>query len=1081
MLTTQRSQIILDPRYYKVAWIAPLEIEAKAAMHLLDELHPGRFPVDRGDDYVFQAGAMAGHSIVIATLPAGQHYGNVSAAGLAGQVKRFFPNLWFGLLVGVAAGLPDLSCVPARDIRLGDVLVGLSVGESAGLVPYDLGKETDDGFQPLRLGHSLSMTEPIVRSAIGNIRLQAPNDTEVFLPYYEKICNCKHATGTFADPGQDNDILFNDDGDDKVVERPRRPKSNYQRARVWYGPIGSGDKLLKNAKKRNELRDKYGIIGLEMEAAGIMNRIPVGVIRGVCDYGDRHKNKDWQPYAAAMAASYARALLDEIPSSQMTTDMIQKVHTSCCYIPHPRNTRFTGRTTFLNTLEDKFFGPDPTHRVSLVGLGGIGKTQIALDFAYQLKEKRPDYSIFWVPVLSIDTVERAYGDIAKQLRLQKTSEDEDVKDLVCRYLSSDEAGKWLFIVDNADDRQLVNGSYKKPGLEEYLPQNENGIVLLTTRSGHVAEDFAQSEVIDIQQMNLEEATTLLKKSLTQRQLLQDEVAIVKLLTYLTCLPLAITQAASYINQTKVPVRTYLGLLRNDEVTGMKVLEREFRGNTRRDRSSQNAVGTTWIVSFRQIQKSNQLAIDLLSFISCIDPHAIPQSILPDARPGVLEWALGTLCSFSFLVCREESDVFDMHGLVHTATRTWLQRQNQERQISNNAIRHLAAKFPGIRDAHYDDLRREYLPHVMRLLSRNHEDHPVEMYQLFEKAGQSFSADKQFEEAIKCFEKVCWWRQCFNSETDRDRLAAEHNLASTYIQVRRLKQAIMVLERIVAVETQILDEKDHNRLASEHELASAYIQVRQIKDAIEILEHTVSVQGQILDERDHIRLASEHDLASAYAQDGRMKEAIEMLEHIVAIQEMLDEKDHTRLASEHVLGIAYLDDGRNKEAIKMLEHVVAVRKMLDEKDHNRLASEHELATAYLDYGRAKEAIAMLEHIVAVQKMLDEKDRYRLRSEHELATAYLDDGRTKEAIEMLRHIRVVKGTLDEKNKSRLRSEHELAKAYLKDGQAREAIELLKHVVTVKSKMLPEDERSWQSSVRLLQSALEYWKRAVGYGNN
>ncbi|ESU15095.1 hypothetical protein FGSG_13401 [Fusarium graminearum PH-1] len=644
MLTTQRSQIILDPRDYKVAWIAPLEIEAKAAMHLLDELHPGRFPVDRGDDYVFQAGAMAGHSIVIATLPAGQHYGNVSAAGLAGQVKRFFPNLWFGLLVGVAAGLPDLSCVPARDIRLGDVLVGLSVGESAGLVPYDLGKETDDGFQPLRLGHSLSMTEPIVRSAIGNIRLQAPNDTEVFLPYYEKICNCKHATGTFADPGQDNDILFNDDGDDKVVERPRRPKSNYQRARVWYGPIGSGDKLLKNAKKRNELRDKYGIIGLEMEAAGIMNRIPVGVIRGVCDYGDRHKNKDWQPYAAAMAASYARALLDEIPSSQMTTDMIQ----------------------------------------------------------------------------------RAYGDIAKQLRLQKTSEDEDVKDLVCRYLSSDEAGKWLFIVDNADDRQLVNGSYKKPGLEEYLPQNENGIVLLTTRSGHVAEDFAQSEVIDIQQMNLEEATTLLKKSLTQRQLLQDEVAIVKLLTYLTCLPLAITQAASYINQTKVPVRTYLGLLRNDEVTGMKVLEREFRGNTRRDRSSQNAVGTTWIVSFRQIQKSNQLAIDLLSFISCIDPHAIPQSILPDARPGVLEWALGTLCSFSFLVCREESDVFDMHGLVHTATRTWLQRQNQERQISNNAIRHLAAKFPGIRDAHYDDLRREYLPHVMRLLSRNHEDHPVEI-------------------------------------------------------------------------------------------------------------------------------------------------------------------------------------------------------------------------------------------------------------------------------------------------------------------------------------------------------------------
>lgn len=71
---------------------------------------------------------------------------------------------------------------------------------------------------------------------------------------------------------------------------------------MWYGPIGSGDKLMKNARKRNELRDKYNVIGLEMEAAGTMNRIPVGVIRGVCDYGDEHNEKVWQPYAAAMAA-----------------------------------------------------------------------------------------------------------------------------------------------------------------------------------------------------------------------------------------------------------------------------------------------------------------------------------------------------------------------------------------------------------------------------------------------------------------------------------------------------------------------------------------------------------------------------------------------------------------------------------------------------------------------------------------------------------------------------------------------------------------------------------------------------------
>jgi nucleoside phosphorylase len=297
--------VILDPKDYVIAWFAPLEIEAMAALYLLDERHDGRFPVSKGDDYVFQAGSMGGHNIIIATLPAGQEYGTGSAAAVASQVKKFFPNLWFGLLVGVAAGLPDLP--RERDIRLGDVLVGLADGESAGLIPYELGKETKDGFQPLRLGHSLAASSPIVRSAIGSIKLATPNEADIFLRHFKKIAHCKHAAGTFVDPGQDKDVLY--DGNGRSIERLQR----LQRTRVWYGPIGSGEKLLKNAEKRDELRDRHGIIGLEMEAAGTMNQIQVGVIRGVCDYGDKYKNKGWQPYAAAMAASYARSLLDEVP------------------------------------------------------------------------------------------------------------------------------------------------------------------------------------------------------------------------------------------------------------------------------------------------------------------------------------------------------------------------------------------------------------------------------------------------------------------------------------------------------------------------------------------------------------------------------------------------------------------------------------------------------------------------------------------------------------------------------------------------------------------------------------------------
>lgn len=269
--------------------------------------------MSRGDDYVFLAGEMCGHNVIIAALPAGQEYGTGSSAALASQVKKFFPNLWISLLVGVAAGLPNLSRHPPLDIRLGDVLVGLDDGDTSAVVAYDLGKKVcDDGSQLLRIGHILAGTEPGLRSAIGSIKLQDMNDAASILPYYNQIMDKEHFSGTFIDPGQHNDTLYeiDDSGIERPVPRDRRPTS--RRTRVWYGTIGSGEKLIKNAQQRNKLRDTYNIIGLEMEAVGIMNHLGAGVIRGVCDYGDEHRNKIWQPYAAAMAAAYAKAVLSEI-------------------------------------------------------------------------------------------------------------------------------------------------------------------------------------------------------------------------------------------------------------------------------------------------------------------------------------------------------------------------------------------------------------------------------------------------------------------------------------------------------------------------------------------------------------------------------------------------------------------------------------------------------------------------------------------------------------------------------------------------------------------------------------------------
>jgi hypothetical protein len=125
------------------------------------------------------------------------------------------------------------------------------------LIAYSLGKETgSDGFKLLHHGHVLATTETVVRSAIGSIKLKAPNEADAFLSFYTTIKHNNHSNGTFADPGQDQDQLYqyddDDDGTEHLVKREWRPDSS--RTRVWYGPIGSGEKLMKNAQRQNELR-----------------------------------------------------------------------------------------------------------------------------------------------------------------------------------------------------------------------------------------------------------------------------------------------------------------------------------------------------------------------------------------------------------------------------------------------------------------------------------------------------------------------------------------------------------------------------------------------------------------------------------------------------------------------------------------------------------------------------------------------------------------------------------------------------------------------------------------------------------
>ena len=300
---------------YTVGWICALPYpEWKASRLLLDEEHED-LDLGRGAKYQYVYGSMNGHNVVMGCLPASQ-MGKGAAAAVASEMGSIFASLRFGLLVGIGGGVPS----EEHDIRLGDVVIGQPdlAAEHGGVVQYDFGKAKQDGhFQHIG---SLNQPPVILLSALGKVR-STPRARGKFAEY---LATFEH---NFDDPefgGMPKvDRLFKAsylhvEGErtcskcesDYEIDRPPRQA---RQVVFHYGTIASGDQVMKDAQARDRIKQTYhDVLCFEMEAAGLMNQFPCLVIRGICDYCDSHKNKAWQPFAAAAAAAWAKELLRNI-------------------------------------------------------------------------------------------------------------------------------------------------------------------------------------------------------------------------------------------------------------------------------------------------------------------------------------------------------------------------------------------------------------------------------------------------------------------------------------------------------------------------------------------------------------------------------------------------------------------------------------------------------------------------------------------------------------------------------------------------------------------------------------------------
>jgi len=349
-------------------------------------------------------------------------------------------------------------------------------------------------------------------------------------------------------------------------------------------------------------------------------------------------------------------------------------------VPHPRNPNFTGREQLLKDLRASLTAGQTTAltQAALHGLGGIGKTQLALEYAYRYAT---DYDIvWWVRSETPAALAADYAALAGPLDLPEKGAAEQETAVAAARQHLGQRGKWLLVFDNAAEPE---------DLKNFLPLGGGGHVLITSR--HLGwRGLAQP--LKVKEWPREEAVAFLLKRTGQ----EDEATAGELAKELGDLPLALEQAAAYMEACGQPLSGYLQLFRqrNQELL-------------RQGRSSQDypdTVATTWELSFQKVKKESPAAADLLNLCAFLAPDDIPREMLAQGAehlpqrlaqavndPLALNAALAALRRYSLLEVGEGS--LTVHRLVQAVARDRLDKKGKKKW-AGAAVEVVNEAYPG---------------------------------------------------------------------------------------------------------------------------------------------------------------------------------------------------------------------------------------------------------------------------------------------------------------------------------------------------------------------------------------------------
>jgi hypothetical protein len=678
-------------------------------------------------------------------------------------------------------------------------------------------------------------------------------------------------------------------------------------------------------------------------------------------------------------------------------------------IPFSRNEHFVGREVQLAEAEAKLFSNEQsTTTLAIVGSGGTGKSQLALEVAHQTKQNNKNCAIFWIDASEKDSIYQSYARVAQKLSILGWEDDQaDMSQVIKHCVAELSQRQCLLIFDNADDTLLRSSSSsmaEAAPFANYLPQSKLCSVVFTTTNGNIAKALALQNVIELQELLPETAQRMLQNRLSRPLLSTEQPALNVLLRELLYLPMAVVQAAACMDASSMTVQEYQTRLGEHREVALESNSDSPQGKLLGS-SVEDPVAATLFVSINEVHRTSAVAADYLFFAACVERRDISLGLLDAASVQMRENAIKVLDRYALITRRPAESALDLHRLVHDALRKWLQAQGQFRQYNKRAVTQLLKAFPSNDHSNRSKWRR-LLPHAQCALSHSRtdddnregeeEEEEGERLELARKCAMTLYSDGRWEEAKELFVQVMETRKRALGEEHPSTLISMADLASTYRNQERWKEAEKLFVQVMETRKRVLGEEHPSTLISMANLASTYSDGRW-EEAKELFVQVMETSSRVLGEEHPSTLTSMANLASTYRNQGRWKEAEELDVQVMDTRKrVLGEGHPSTLASMTNLASTYRNQGRWKEAEELDVQVM-------ETSSSSMAN---LASTYRNQGRWKEAKELEVQVMeASSRVLGPEHPSTLTSMSNLSGVLESQGKFEEAD--LMHMRKLEG--------------------------------------------------------------------------